>query len=148
MTHAGCPIAPQLKQHTFGSLVAPSSSGHAVPQRARWRCCGKTQSSSGASGASGSDAACMHLMYLAFISDDGGDSLQSCKPVNLFLLLRKELWVNNCSVSQTEIYPVQNWSLAMQQELSSRLQPQCWIEFLDPWVHYFYPVLGWGLATS
>ena len=32
--------------------------------------------------------------------------------------------------------------------LLSRPQPQYWIKFLDPWVHDFYPVLGWGLATS
>ena len=30
----------------------------------------------------------------------------------------------------------------------SRPQPQHWIKFLDPWVHDFCPVLGWGLATS
>ena len=50
--------------------------------------------------------------------------------------------------SQTKIYPVQNWSLEMPQEPFSRPQPQYWITFLDPWVHNFYPVLGWGLATS
>ena len=44
--------------------------------------------------------------------------------------------------SQTEIYPVQSWSLAMLLELSSRQQPQHWIKYLDPWVQDFYPVLG------
>ena len=36
----------------------------------------------------------------------------------------------------------------MPQEPFSRPQPQYWIEFLDPWVHDFYPAPGWGLATS
>ena len=35
----------------------------------------------------------------------------------------------------------------MPQEPSCRPQPQYWIKFLDPWVHDFYPVLGWGLET-
>ena len=39
--------------------------------------------------------------------------------------------------SQIEIYPVQNWSLEMPQEPSSRSEPQCWIKFLDPWVQDF-----------
>ena len=55
-----------------------------------------------------------------------------------------------CSLhlSPTEIYPVQNWSLEMPWEPGSRPQPQYWIKFLDPCVHDFYPVLGWGLAIS
>ena len=34
----------------------------------------------------------------------------------------------------------------MPEEPSSRPEPQYWIKFLDPWVHDFYPVLGWGLG--
>ena len=35
------------------------------------------------------------------------------------------------------------WSLEMPQEPFSRPQPQYWIKILDPWMQYFYPVLGW-----
>ena len=49
--------------------------------------------------------------------------------------------------SQTEIYPVQNWSLETPQEPSSRPQPQYWIKFLEPWAQAFYPVLGGSFAT-
>ena len=31
----------------------------------------------------------------------------------------------------------------MPQEPFSRPQPQYWIKILDPWMQYFYPVLGW-----
>ena len=48
----------------------------------------------------------------------------------------------------TEIYPVQNWSLAMLQEPSSRPQPQYWIKLLYPWVRDFYPVLGCSSPPS
>ena len=51
-------------------------------------------------------------------------------------------------LSQTQIYPVQNWSLEMPQQPSFRPEPQYWIKFPDPWVQDFYPVLGWGWATS
>ena len=40
-------------------------------------------------------------------------------------------------LTQTETYPVQNWSLAMLQQLFSRTQPQHWIKSLDPWVQNF-----------
>ena len=52
-------------------------------------------------------------------------------------------------VAGPKIYAVQNWILEMPyKEPFSRPQPQYRIKFLDPWLHDFYPALGWGLATS
>ena len=46
--------------------------------------------------------------------------------------------------SQTEIYPVQNWSLEMPQEPFSRPQPQYWIKLLDPMGAWFLSCTGLG----
>ena len=58
----------------------------------------------------------------------------------------QESW-GNCEDSQTEIYPVQNWSQEMPLEPFSRPQPHYWIAF---WIQggTIFSVLCWGLVIG
>ena len=63
------------------------------------------------------------------------------------MVLAKVTLCQESKALQIEIYTLQNWSLEVPQEPSSRPQLQFSMKFLDLWVRDFCPVLGWCLAV-